>query len=102
MRLRAALVQARQSGNRRQQAELLSRIGKEQVQRGQETEAIPATPKPLKLYEALDDSPGLLATLEALAALAVKTDNSQAAVLHATRGVELAEELGNEPASASC
>ncbi len=96
VRLRAALLQARQGGDRREQAELLSSIGKEQVQRGQQTEAISSYAEAVNAYEALDDSPGLLATLEVLADLAVKTDNSQAAVLHAARGVELAEDLGNE------
>ncbi len=96
VRLRASLVQARQDGNRREQAELLSSIGKEQVKRGQETEAISSYAEAVNAYEALDDQPGLLATLEVLADLAVKTENSQAAVLHAARGVELAEDLGNE------
>ena len=96
VRLRAALVQARQSGNRRQQAELLSSIGKELTQRGQQTEAISSYAEAVNAYEALNDQPALLATLEVLADLAVKTENSQAAVLHAARGVELAEDLGNE------
>ncbi len=96
VRLRAALVQARQSGNRRQQAELLSSIGKELTQRGQQTEAISSYAEAVNAYEVLDDQPGLLTTLEVLADLAVKTENSQAAVLHAARGVELAEDLGNE------
>ncbi len=94
--MRAALVQARQSGNRRQQAELLSSIGKAQVERGQETEAISTYAEAINIYETLDDSPGLLATQEALAALELKTENIAAAILHASRGVELAEDIGND------
>ncbi len=95
-RIRAALVNERQSGNRRRQAELLLALGSEQIRRGQETEAISTYSEALNLYEALNDYTGLLATLEALASLTAKTDNSQAAVLHATRGIKLADEVGNE------
>lgn len=95
-RLKASMVQARLAGNRRQVAELLRAIGEEQVRRGQENEAISSYSEALNAYEALNDSGGLLATLEALASLTAKTDNSQAAVLHATRGVKLAEELGSD------
>ncbi|MCC6804925.1 MAG: ATP-binding protein [Anaerolineae bacterium] len=95
-RLRAELNRERAAGNRRQQAELLRQIGEEQVKRGQENEAIASYSDALNVYEALNDSGGLLATLETLASLTTRTDNSQAAVLHATRGVKLAEELGSD------
>lgn len=100
-RLRADLSKERAAGNRRQQAELLREIGEEQVKRGQDIEAIASYSDALNLYEALNDSGGLLATLETLASLTTKTDNSQAAVLHATRGVKLAEELGSDASHGS-
>ncbi len=95
-RLRADLVKARQSGDRKRQAELLSAIGAEQVKRQQETEAISTYSEALNSYEAVNDSAGTLKVLEALAGLEARTDNSTAAVLHANRGVKLAEELDNE------
>ena len=94
-RLRAQLKKPGVS--KRQQAETLASIGAEQVKRQQETEAIASYSDALTAYEALNDSPGTLSVLEALASLTAKTDNSQAAVLHAARGAKLAEELGNEP-----
>ncbi|MFN8450862.1 MAG: tetratricopeptide repeat protein [Anaerolineae bacterium] len=100
-RLRVAAVQARLAGNRREQAGLLVKIGEEQVRRGQDNEAISSYSDALSVYEAMNDSGGLLATLEALASLTAKTDNSQAAVLHATRGVKLAEELGSDTSHTS-
>lgn len=95
-RLRADLVKARQSGDRKRQAELLSAIGAEQVKREQETEAISTYSEALNSYEGVNDSAGTLKVLEALAGLEAKTDNSTAAVLHANRGAKLAEELDNE------
>lgn len=93
--LRASLLQARQTGDRHQQAELLSRIARAQAERRMENEAIASYSEALSLYEALDDKPGILSTLEALGSLAARTDNLQAAVMHAKRGVTLAQELGN-------
>ena len=95
-RLRSSLIQARQSGDRRRQAELLVSIAQEQEQSGMENEAIATYSEALTLYENLNDTPGMLSTLESLAKLTANTDNSQAAVLHATRGVTLAEQLGND------
>jgi tetratricopeptide (TPR) repeat protein len=95
-RLRSSLVQARQSGDRRRQAELLVSIAQEQEQGEMENEAISTYSEALTLFENLNDTPGMLSTLESLAKLTVNTDNSQAAVLHATRGVSLAEQRGND------
>jgi tetratricopeptide (TPR) repeat protein/energy-coupling factor transporter ATP-binding protein EcfA2 len=93
--LRASLLQMRQAGDHRQQAELLSMIAKAQVERRMENEAIASYSEALSIFEALDDKPGILSTLEALGSLAARTDNLQAAVMHAKRGVTLAQELGN-------
>ncbi|MEP7291416.1 MAG: tetratricopeptide repeat protein [Chloroflexota bacterium] len=96
-KLRAELVHEKLGGNRRRQAEILTAMGKEQVSRGQNNEAIATYSDALGVYEGLGNQQGLLATLETLATLMAKTDNSQAAVLHATRGIKLAEELRSEP-----
>ncbi len=95
-RLRAQLVNERLGGNRRQQADLLIAIGKEHIRRGQDNEAISVFSEAVNLYEALNNNAGLLASLEEIAELTAKTDNSQAAVLHATRGIQLADQLGDE------
>lgn len=95
-RLRSSLMQARQSGDRRRQAELLVSIAQEQERSDMENEAIATYSEALTLYENLNDTPGMLSTLESLAKLTANTDNSQAAVLHASRGITLAEQRGND------
>lgn len=95
-RQRSAVMQARQSGDKRHQAEALIALAQTQEQAGMENEAISTYSEALTQYENLNDTPGVLSTLQALAKLTAETDNSQAAVLHATRGVGLAEEHGNE------
>ena len=100
-RMRAELVHEKLGGNRRRQAEILTAMGAEQIKRGQGNEAITSYTEALNNYEALNNQQGMLTTLEALATLMAKTDNSQAAVLHAARGIKLAEELRNEPVQRS-
>ncbi|MFN8562459.1 MAG: hypothetical protein U0703_12770 [Anaerolineae bacterium] len=89
-------------GNRREQAEALSRVWRGTgTARGQDNEAISSYLDALSVHEAVNDSGGLLATLEALASLTAKTDNSQVLSWHATRGVKLAEELGSDTSHTS-
>lgn len=95
-RLRGTVIQARQSGDKRQQAESLVTLAQQQEQGGMKNEAISTYGEALTQYESLNDTPGMLSTLESLAKLTVDTENSQAAVLHATRGVSLAQQHGNE------
>lgn len=95
-RLRNQIMQARQSGDRRRQADLQGALGRQLVTEGKDTEAIPAYAEALTIYEALNDSPGMLTTLEALAELTTRTENLQAAVLHASRGQRLAHQLQND------
>lgn len=97
-RLRQQIMQARQSGDRRRQADLLSALGRHLAGEGKDTEAIPPYTEALSLYEALNDSPGMLTALEGLAELTTKTDNLSAAVLHASRGQRLAHQLHNDTA----
>jgi tetratricopeptide (TPR) repeat protein/energy-coupling factor transporter ATP-binding protein EcfA2 len=92
-RLRAALTQVRQSGDKSRLAELLKGLGKQQVGQELEDEAIATYGELLTVYEEVDDRAGVLDTLDMLSALLAKTDNLQAAVMHASRGIKLAAEL---------
>lgn len=93
--LRAALLRARQDGDMQRQVTLLRAMGRIQVEQSQHTEAILTYNEVLNAQEALNDQPGALETLEMLAALMQKTENLQAAVFNATRGIKLAETLGD-------
>jgi len=91
--LRAAIIQARQQSNLRRQAELLRKLGEKQIEQKMDNEAIATYSEALPIFEELGDDEGLLEILDTLSALTVKTENSQAAVLHAMQGIKLAEKL---------
>lgn len=91
--LRTALLQARQRGDRARQGSLLMQIGALQIARGQRSEAIATYGEALTLYEDSGDDHKVLDVLDTLSALMVRTNNGQAAVLHAARGVQLAQRL---------
>ncbi|MBC8098446.1 MAG: tetratricopeptide repeat protein, partial [Armatimonadetes bacterium] len=93
--LRAALNQARQLSDKPKQVEILRGIGKLQTAQGMNTEALTIYDEALALYETLDEREGTLEMLEMLSTLMVKTENAQAAVLNATRGLKLSDELGD-------
>ncbi|GIL14015.1 MAG: hypothetical protein BroJett038_27350 [Chloroflexota bacterium] len=95
-RLQAALRLARQQGDGARKIQLLAEIGERLTKQGQHNEAIPIYNELLSDYEALDETEEMLKTLDTLSALMVKTENSGAAVMHATRGIHLAEELDDE------
>ena len=94
--LRTALADARQHGDTERQIRLLKAIGKVQIDQHRENEAISTYTEVLQLYETAEDAANVLATLDMLSALLAKTDNSQAAILHASRGIKLAEEQSDE------
>lgn len=100
VRLRAALLTARQNNDIRQQAALLASIGLTQMQFNHDSEAIASYSEALTLYENLNDSFGMLATLEALTSLTARTESTQAVVMYATRGITLARNLGRDEAQA--
>lgn len=89
--LRAALTQAKQQRDIPRQLQILKAIGK--VLNGQDkpTEAITTYNEILTMYETLNDDEGTLETLDMLSALLVKTGESHAAVMHVTRGLQLAD-----------
>lgn len=95
-RLRTALGQARQAGDKQKEIDVLKAIGQVHINRGQEKEAISSYDEVLDIYEEMDDKEGTLDTLDMLSSLMVKTDNAQAAVLHARRGINLAQEQGDK------
>lgn len=97
-KLRSALVLARQSGDKSRQIQALKAIAEQEVRQGMENEAIAMYGEALDLMEGQEASPDLLDTLKTLSALMVKTENYQAAVMHATRGIKLAEQLGDTSA----
>jgi tetratricopeptide (TPR) repeat protein len=100
VRLRTALLTARQNNDIRQQAALLASIGLTQMQFNHDSEAIASYSEALTLYENLNDSFGMLSTLEALTTLTARTESLQAVVMYATRGITLAKNLGREEAQA--
>jgi tetratricopeptide (TPR) repeat protein len=100
VRLRTALMTARQNNDIRQQAALLASIGLTQMQFKHDSEAIASYSEALTLYENLNDSFGMLSTLEALTTLAARTEAYQAVVMYATRGIGIAKNLGREEAQA--
>lgn len=93
--LRLDLLQARQRSDRARQGSLLMQIGALQIERRQRNEAIATYGEALSLYEDSGDDHKLLDVLDTLAALMVRTGNAQAAVLHAARGVQLAQRLND-------
>ncbi len=93
---RTELAQARQQSDMRRQGDLLKRIGAAQVESGMHNEAIATYGEALTVYDELGEEEELLQILDTLSTLMVKTDNSQAAILHATRGAQLADKLGDD------
>lgn len=96
--LRSALATARQQKDILRQIQILRAIAKVQVGQGRDAEAMSTYGEMLSAYESIGDNEGLIETLEALSALLAQTGNSQAAILHATRGVKLAGEVGDDAA----
>jgi tetratricopeptide (TPR) repeat protein len=94
--LRAQLITARQSGNRRKQGELLMALGYKQVEDSMENEALASYGEALNVYEEPGMEEDLLNALDTVSTLAVRTHNAQAAILHATRGIQLATQLQDD------
>ncbi len=95
-RLRMTLAQAKSSGDRERQIELLKAMAQAQVDQGQQNEAIVSYSEMIALYDDDDEDEDLLEALDSLSTLLVKTDSAQAAILHATRGIKLAQSLGDD------
>ncbi len=94
--LRTALGQARQDRDMARQTTILRQLGHLEVDQGMLIEAISSYNEALDVYERREDKKGQLEILELLSALTEKTENAQASVLHSSRGIKLAEELGDD------
>ncbi|NOG51186.1 MAG: tetratricopeptide repeat protein [Chloroflexi bacterium] len=94
--LRTQLGQARQDGDMARQVTLLRQLGHWEVEEGLLIEAIATYNQALAVYEQRDDQTGQLETLEILSALMEKTENAQASVLMAQRGISIAEAMDDE------
>ena len=90
--LRTLLSQARQNRDLTRQAQILTALGKALVSQEKTSEAITTYNDLVTVQETLNDNEGLLDSLDMLSSLLVKTGSSQAAILHATRGAQLANE----------
>ena len=90
--LRQALVQAKQQNDITRTLQILKAIGKVQVGQDKETEAITTYNEILEIHDSESDEEGILDSLNMLGSLLIKTGNSQAAVMHATRGIQLAQD----------
>jgi tetratricopeptide (TPR) repeat protein len=94
--LRTALAQERQSGDLDKQIAVLKTLAERQLAAKMENEAIATYNEVLTAYEAIDDEDGTLEALDMLSALMVKTGNPQPAIMHASRGVRLAQDLADD------
>lgn len=94
-KLRMMLAQVKQAGDSSKQLQVLKAIGAVQVENGMQNEALATYGEMLSVYETVDDKKGLVETLDATASLMVKTENLQAAIMHASRGARLAQEIGD-------
>lgn len=94
--LRTSLGQARQDRDMARQTTILRQLGHLEVEQGMLIEAISSYNEALDVYERREDKKGQLEILEVLSALTEKTENAQASVLHSSRGIKLAEELGDD------
>lgn len=94
--LRTQLIAARQSGNRRKQGEVLMALGYKQVEESMQNEALASYGEALNVYEEPGMEEELLNALDTVSTLAVQTNNAQAAILHAVRGVQLATQLEDD------
>lgn len=93
VKLRTALTLARQHEDTSRVLQILEAIGKFQIDQKRETEALATFNEVLSIHEAEDEKAGILATLDMLAGLLVRTDAAVTALNHIQRGLHLAEEL---------
>lgn len=86
-----ALQKAREGKDFTRQQQLLQTLAKLQVDQDKSTEAITSYNELIDLYEMVNDADGLMETLAHLSTLLINNDEDQAAIVHAKRGLELAE-----------
>src|SRR5262249_19824922 len=94
--LQTKLEEARVEGHRLRQAKLLHAIGEHYVEQGDRQQALAYHKQALEIYETVDNIDGMLATLDTLAELTAQDDDAEGALVYGTRGVNLAERLGDK------
>lgn len=94
--LRINLAAVRQSGDIKQQILILEVLGERQIEDHSDNEAIATYNELLTVYESLDDEESILEMLDMLSALMIKTENPQPAIMHASRGIRLAQDHGDD------
>ncbi len=92
--LEKQLADARAANDKPTEAKLLHTLGQYYADHGSRAEAQTNYKQALETYEALDDNDGILATLDALAAITAQADDVEGALVYATRGVNLAQQTG--------
>ncbi len=90
------LEEARAANDQPTQARLLQTFGQYYGDQGNRGEALSYYKQALEAYEKLDDTDGILASLDALATLAAQADDVENALVYATRGVNLAQKVGDQ------
>lgn len=96
--LRTALSLARQHDDRPRALEILEAIGKIQIDRDREDEAVATFNEVLQIHEDNDDKAGILSSLDMLAGLLVRTGAAVTALNHIQRGLHLAADLSDQEA----
>jgi tetratricopeptide (TPR) repeat protein len=77
---------------------VLKALALAEVEAGQQNEAIATYSELIALYDDNGDDEDLLDALDSVSTLLVKNGSAQAAILHANRGIELAQRLGDDDA----
>jgi tetratricopeptide (TPR) repeat protein len=90
------LADARAAGALAAQARLLHTLGQYYADQGKRDEALSYFRQALDAYEASNDNDGILAALDALAAITAQADDIEGALVYATRGVNLAQQIGDK------
>lgn len=96
--LRTALSLARQHDDTPRVLEILEAIGKIQIDRGREDEAVATFNEIQQIHEDNDDKAGILSSLDMLAGLLVRTGAAVTALNHIQRGLHLAADLSDQEA----
>ena len=96
--LRTALNLARQHDDTPRVLEILEAIGKIQIERDREDEAVATFSEILQIHEDNDDKAGILTCLDMLAGLQVRTGAAVTALNHIQRGLHLAADLDDQEA----
>jgi tetratricopeptide (TPR) repeat protein len=90
------LADARAGGDLAAQARLLHTLGQYYADQGKRDEALSYYRQALEAYETNNDNDGILAALDALAAITAQADDVEGALVYATRGVNLAQQIGDQ------